>query len=59
VLSSGPGAGRKLYASMKVSKPPYEARKFTDTIIEVRQKPFQEAMEQATQDGIAASQRRR
>ena len=53
VLSSGAGSGRMLYASKKISKPPYEARKFTDEIIKIRQKPFQEAMEAATGQGLA------
>jgi len=55
VLSSGAGSGRMLYASKKIAKPPYEARKFTDEIIKVRQKPFQEAMEAATGEGLAAA----
>ena len=55
VLSSGAGSGRMLYASKKISKPPYEARKFTDEIIKIRQKPFQEAMEAATGEGLAAA----
>lgn len=53
VLSSGPGSGRKLYASKKIAKPPYEARKFTQEIIKVRQKPFQQAMEAATGEGLS------
>ena len=55
VLSSGAGSGRMLYASKKIAKPPYEARKFTEKIIEVRQKPFQERMEAATGEGLAAA----
>lgn len=52
VLSSGAGSGRKLYASKRVSKPPYEARKFTEAIIEERQDKFQQAMEKATEEGV-------
>lgn len=51
VLGSGPGSGRLLYASKKVSKPPYEARKFTEEIIKVRQKPFEKRMQHATAVG--------
>ncbi len=51
VLGSGPGSGRKLYASKKISKPPYEAREFTEKIIEVRQPEFQKRMEHATAVG--------
>jgi len=51
VLSSGAGSGRLLYASKKVAKPPYEAREFTEKIVEVRQPEFQKRMEQATADG--------
>lgn len=57
VLSSGPGSGRKLYASMKINLPPYEARKFTDTIIEVRQPQFQKRMEHATAVGARKAAR--
>lgn len=53
VLSSGAGSGRMLYASKKISKPPYEARKFTEEIIKIRSKPFQEAMEAATGEGLS------
>jgi len=52
VLSSGPGSGRKLYASKAISKPPYEARKFTEEIIKVRKDEFQKAMEAATGEGL-------
>ena len=52
VLGSGAGSGQKLYASKKISKPPYEAREFTEKIIEVRQPEFQKRMEKATQDGV-------
>ena len=48
VLGSGSGSGRLLYASKKISKPPYEAREFTDEIIKVRQKSFEERMRKAT-----------
>ena len=51
VLSSSAGSGRLLYASKKISKPPYEARKFTEEIIKVRQKPFEKRMQQATRVG--------
>jgi hypothetical protein len=52
VLGSGAGSGRLLYASKKISKPPYPAREFTEKIIEVRQPEFQKRMERATQDGL-------
>jgi len=55
VLGSGAGSGRLLYASKNISKPPYEAREFTDTIIEVRQKPFEERMRKATRVGARAA----
>jgi hypothetical protein len=55
VLSSGAGSGRLLYASKKVNKPPYEARKFTDEIVKVRQKPFEERMRKATRVGARAA----
>jgi hypothetical protein len=55
VLGSGAGSGRLLYASKQVSKPPYEARKFTDEIIKVRQPKFQKAMEEATRKGAKAA----
>ena len=55
VLSSGAGSGRLLYASKKIAKPPYEARKFTDAIIKERKDKFQKAMEKATQDGVRAA----
>ena len=51
VLGSGAGSGRLLYASKKISKPPYEAREFTDEIIKVRQKPFEKRMQHATAVG--------
>jgi len=51
VLGSGAGSGRLLYASKKISKPPYEAREFTEAIIKVRQKPFEERMRKATRVG--------
>jgi hypothetical protein len=51
VLSSGAGSGRLLYASKKISKPPYEARKFTEEIVKVRQKPFEKRMQHATAVG--------
>jgi hypothetical protein len=51
VLGSGPGSGRLLYASKKISKPPYEARKFTEEIIKVRQPEFQKRMQHATAVG--------
>jgi len=57
VLGSGAGSGRLLYASKKVSKPPYEARKFTDAIIKVRQKPFEKRMQHATAVGARAASR--
>lgn len=40
-----------VYASKEISLPPYEARKFTDKIIQVEQKPFQKRMEHATAVG--------
>jgi len=52
VLSSGAGSGRLLYASKKVSKPPYEARKFTEKIIEDHQPAFQKRMEKVTKDAV-------
>jgi len=52
VLGSGQGSGRLLYASKKVSLPPYEPRKFTQAIIKERQPKFQKAMEKATRDGV-------
>jgi len=55
VLGSGRGSGRLLYASKKISKPPYEARKFTETIIKVRQKPFEQRMQHATAVGARAA----
>lgn len=51
VLSSGAGSGRMLYASKKISLPPYEAREFTEAIIDQEVNPFQKRMEQATQKG--------
>jgi hypothetical protein len=55
VLDSGAGSGRLLYASKKVSKPPYEAREFTQAIIEQERRPFQKRMEKATRDGVKAA----
>jgi len=52
VLSSGAGSGRLLYASKKVSKPPYKARKFTEAIIKEREPKFQQAMEKATEAAV-------
>jgi hypothetical protein len=57
VLGSGAGSGRLLYASKKVSKPPYEARKFTETIIKVQQPEFQKRMERATDIGARKAAR--
>jgi hypothetical protein len=51
VLGSGAGSGRLLYASKKVSKPPYEARKFTETIVKVQQPEFEKRMQRATAAG--------
>jgi len=51
-LRSGAGSGRLLYASKKISKPPYEARKFTETIIEKRKVGFQKMMEKATEAAV-------
>jgi len=51
VLASGPGSGRMLYASKAIDLDPYEAREFTEKIVEVRQPEFQKRMEQATADG--------
>lgn len=51
VLGSGAGSGRLLYASKKISKPPYPARKFTEEIIKVRQPEFQKRMQHATAVG--------
>ncbi|MHC4176258.1 MAG: hypothetical protein ACYSWU_02060 [Planctomycetota bacterium] len=52
VLASGAGSGRLLYASKKISKSPYEAREFTEKIIEEREKPFHERMKKATRAGV-------
>ncbi len=51
VLGSGAGSGRLLYASKSVNLPPYEAREFTEKIIEERLGKFQKRMEQATARG--------
>jgi len=55
VLGSGSGSGQMVYASKKVAKPPYEAREFTEAIVEERQPKFQKRMEQATQAGAKAA----
>jgi len=55
VLGSGSGSGRMVYASKQIAKPPYEAREFTEAIIEERQGPFQKRMEQATAAGAKAA----
>lgn len=55
VLGSGAGSGRLLYASKQINLPPYEAREFTDKIIEIREKPFQKRMEHATAKGAKAA----
>ena len=52
VLSSGAGSGAMVYASKKISKPPYEAREFTEAIVEERQKPFEKRMRDATFQGV-------
>jgi hypothetical protein len=56
-LASTSGRGRMLYASKKIDLDPYEARKFTDKIIEVEKGPFQKRMENATQQGAQDAQR--
>ena len=48
VLGSGPGSGRVVRIRPEYKGPLYEPREFTDTIIEVRQKPFEERMIKAT-----------
>lgn len=57
VLGSGPGSGQMLYVTKKIAKPPYKPRKFTEKIIEIRQKPFQENMQKAIERGIVESQK--
>ena len=47
VLDSFSGRGGRLYASKRISKPPYKARKFTETIIKERKPEFKKRMEQA------------
>jgi hypothetical protein len=52
VLRSGAGSGRMLYASRRISKPPYKAREFTEKIIEVRRDKFTKRMREATGKGV-------
>lgn len=52
VLGSGPGRGRVVRIRPDYEGPRYEARKFTDTIVKVRKKPFLERMKKATEDAI-------
>ena len=56
VLGSSAGSGSMLYASKKINKKPYRARKFTEKIIEVRQKPFQDNMQKAMAQAVADAQ---
>jgi len=55
VLGSGAGSGRKMYASMNIAKPPYEARKFTDEIVKERKDEYQANMQRATERGAKAA----
>jgi len=51
VLASGPGSGRMVYASKAIDLDPYEAREFTDKVIDVRKPEYHRRMEHATQEG--------
>jgi hypothetical protein len=57
VLGSGAGAGHVVYVRKSYEGPRYTPREFTDKIIEVRQKPFQERMQHATAVGARKATR--
>jgi len=54
-LRSTLGSGRVLYVDKRYEGKVYKPRKFTETIIKLREKSFQKFMENATQQGVRAA----